>query len=91
MGARTEDYQSLSSQNFAMLGLLCLYESTRDPKYLAAARGVLEFVVRYLHDGEGRLLHHRMDGRIAWPTDPEYYCTGCNLHFLYVLRRFWEI
>jgi len=26
-----------------------------------------------------------MDGRIALPEDREYFCSGCNLQFLYVL------
>lgn len=31
------------------------------------------------------VLHHWMDGRIALPTDTEFFCGGCNLQLLYVL------
>ena len=33
----------------------------------------------------GALLHHRIDGRIAAPTDPTFFCSGCNLQTLYAL------
>ena len=26
-----------------------------------------------------------MDGNIAVPEDPEFFCSGCNLQLLYVL------
>jgi hypothetical protein len=26
-----------------------------------------------------------MDGRVAVPADPEYFCSGCNLQFLYAI------
>lgn len=31
------------------------------------------------------LLHHWIDGRLALPTDPTFFCSGCNLQALYVL------
>lgn len=31
------------------------------------------------------LLHHVVDGRLANPTDPTLFCSGCNLQSLYVL------
>ncbi|MCC6214385.1 MAG: hypothetical protein IT376_05925 [Polyangiaceae bacterium] len=31
------------------------------------------------------VLHHRIDGRVALPSDPEFFCSGCNLQLLYVL------
>ena len=31
------------------------------------------------------LLHHVVDGRLANPTDPTVFCSGCNLQALYVL------
>ncbi len=36
------------------------------------------------------LLHHWIDGRIAHPDDPDYFCSGCNLQTLYVLRYLQE-
>jgi hypothetical protein len=34
----------------------------------------------------GGILHHWIDGRSALPTDPEYFCSGCNLQILYVMQ-----
>jgi len=31
------------------------------------------------------ILHHWMDGRIALPSDPEFFCDGCNHQLLYLL------
>ncbi len=31
------------------------------------------------------VLHHWMDGRLAVPTDPEFFCSGCNLQLLYIM------
>ncbi|MCC6528274.1 MAG: hypothetical protein IT373_36860 [Polyangiaceae bacterium] len=31
------------------------------------------------------VLHHFMDGRAALPTDPEFFCSGCNLQLLHVM------
>ena len=31
------------------------------------------------------VLHHLMDGEIAVPEDPEFFCSGCNLQLLYVM------
>ena len=31
------------------------------------------------------LLHHEVDGRLALPTDPTFFCSGCNLQTLYVV------
>ena len=31
------------------------------------------------------LLHHVVDGRLALPTDPVLFCSGCNLQTLYVV------
>jgi len=31
------------------------------------------------------VLHHWMDGRLALPSDPEFFCSGCNLQLLYVM------
>jgi hypothetical protein len=33
----------------------------------------------------GGLLHHFIDGRVALPSDPTYFCSGCNLQTLYVM------
>ncbi len=31
------------------------------------------------------VLHHVIDGRLALPEDPSFFCAGCNLQTLYVL------
>ncbi|MBN1945954.1 MAG: AGE family epimerase/isomerase [Bradymonadales bacterium] len=86
MGAQTEDYSTLSSQNYLAMALLVLYQDTGDAAYLSEAISVLDVIRRTFYDLEqGRLLHHVMDGRIALPTDPEYFCSGCNLQTLYIL------
>lgn len=33
----------------------------------------------------GGMLHHWIDGRIALPSDAEFFCSGCNLQMLYVM------
>jgi hypothetical protein len=33
----------------------------------------------------GGMLHHWIDGRPALPSDPTFFCSGCNLELLYVL------
>lgn len=87
MGATTDDYSTLSSQNYLMMALGLLAQDTGDARYLDEALFVLEFVRTRLFDPQrGRLLHHFIDGRIALPTDPEFFCAGCNLQTLYVLR-----
>lgn len=86
MGAKTDDYSTLSSQNYLTLALTLLYQNTHRPVYFDEALFVLEFVRTHLYDAAtGHLLHHFIDGRIALPSDPEYFCTGCNLQFLYAV------
>lgn len=86
MGAKTDDYSTLSSQNYLTLTLMLMYESTQKRQYLDEAAAVLEFVRGHLYDAaSGRVLHHYIDGRVALPTDPEFFCSGCNLQLLYVL------
>lgn len=87
MGAQTDDYSTLSSTNYLMLALALLYQQTGDPGYRAEIDVLLGFVEDYLWvPGDGRVYHHWMDGRLAVPDDPEYYCIGCNLQLLYIIR-----
>jgi hypothetical protein len=83
MGAQTDDYSTLSSQNYVILSLSMLYELTGEDAYRSEIKDVAAFIEDYLYQ-DGRILHHWMDGKIAEPTDPEYFCSGCNLQFLYV-------
>lgn len=86
MGATTDDYVTLSSQNYLTLAMLVLYQNTRDLRYFDEAIDILDFARTRLYDAaHGRLLHHWMDGRIAQPEDLSYWCSGCNLQYLYTL------
>jgi len=84
MGATTDDYETLSAQNYTLLALARLTEITGDLAYRDEIPEILGFIDGWLLV-DGRLLHHWMDGRVAIPSDPEYFCTGCNLQFLYVM------
>jgi len=87
MGAKTDDYTTLSSQNYLTLALTLLFQNTAQARYFDEALYVLDFVRTRLFDpASGHLLHHFIDGRIALPSDPEYFCTGCNLQFLYAVH-----
>jgi hypothetical protein len=83
MGAKTDDYSTLSSQNYTMMALALLYEITGDSRFRDEIAEVAAFIEEYLWV-DGKILHHWMDGRVAIPSDPEYFCTGCNLQFLFV-------
>lgn len=86
MGAKTDDYSTLSSQNYLTLALTLLYENTQDRRFFDEAIEVLRFIRTRLYDpAQHRVLHHFIDGRIASPSDPEYFCTGCNYQLLYVV------
>jgi hypothetical protein len=93
MGAKTDDYSTLSSQNYLTLALLLMSEThtavgkiAEGRAYLDEALFVLDFVrTKLFSAAEAKLLHHYIDGRLALPTDPEYFCAGCNLQFLYVV------
>lgn len=86
MGAKTDDYSTLSSQNYLTLALAVMYEATGDRQYWDEGMFVFDFVRTHLYDpATGHLLHHWIDGRIAVPTDPEYFCTGCNFQFIYAI------
>ena len=70
-----------------MLSLLLLYENTRDARYLDEALRLLELVEQHLFDhAAGKIVHHWIDGRPALPTDPDYFCSGCNLQTLYIIQ-----
>lgn len=116
MGATTDDYSTLSSQNYTMLALMLLYQITGEERFLEECDPILDFTRDLLQgdscasdliyyecdpacEGElaclkGRcfpdachcgVLHHWMDGRLAVATDPEFFCSGCNLQLLYIM------
>ncbi|MCC6747863.1 MAG: hypothetical protein IT371_09415 [Deltaproteobacteria bacterium] len=89
MGAKTDDYTTLSAQNYTLLALAIFHQVTGEPGFRQEVLDILAFLRTHLLDG-GRVLHHWMDGRRALPTDREYYCSGCNLQLLYLIWRLGE-
>jgi len=87
MGATTDDYSTLSVHNYFSLAMIQLHILTGEQVYLDEAVEILEgFIHGYLYQpSEHILVHHWMDGAIAQPTHVEYFCSGCNLQYLYVL------
>jgi hypothetical protein len=86
MGATTDDYSTLSVHNYLSLGLMQLHVRTGEQLYLDEAVEILLFIRDYLYNPDDHLItHHWMDGAIAQPTHVEYFCSGCNLQFLYVV------
>lgn len=89
MGAMTDDYKTLSSQNYAMLAFMTLYENTSDGAWLDEVDSLLAFIESHLLV-DGRVLHHWMDGAVAVPEHHEYYCSGCNFQLLYAIQMYWK-
>jgi hypothetical protein len=48
MGAQTDDYTTLSSQNYLMFALMLLYQITEEDKYLDEMNPVLDFLENHL-------------------------------------------
>jgi hypothetical protein len=89
-GAQTSDYTTFSSQNFTMMAFAIAYQITGDARFKQEIVDILAWIRTTLFVDElvgGRVLHHWMDGRLAIPTDPEFYCSGCQLQFLYLVWR----
>jgi hypothetical protein len=84
MGATDDDYSTLSSQNYLMLGLIAAYQNTGEQWYLEEIDAILGFIEDKLLD-EGKILHHWVNGRPANDEDPWLYCLGCNFQTLYIL------
>jgi hypothetical protein len=86
MGATTDDYTTLSAMNYTLFAFSLLIQITGKQVYRDEIDSILDFIRLYLFVPEdGRVYHHWMDGRLAVPEDPEYYCIGCNLQLLYVI------
>ncbi len=116
MGAQSDDYSTLSAQNYLMLSQMLLYKISGDKTYLEQMDPVVAFLRDRLQgqscysdihlsdcqpecgvtqaclkqecfddDCHQGILHHWMDGRAAVPSDPEFFCSGCNLQLLYLL------
>ena len=83
-GAKDEDYSTLSSQNYLMMGLWVAYEASGEQKYLAEIDKLMGFIGGKLL-AKGRIMHHWVNGRAANEQDKYPYCLGCNLQTLYIL------
>ncbi len=59
-GAQTDDYSTLSAQNYLMMALMMLHEITDDPAYLLEVDAILDFVEGHLV-GEWCLSHVHLD------------------------------
>ncbi|MBW1810454.1 MAG: hypothetical protein JRJ19_14835 [Deltaproteobacteria bacterium] len=51
MGAQTDNYSTLSSQNYLMLTLMLLYQLTEDPAFLLEIDPILDFIDQNLQGG----------------------------------------
>ena len=86
MGATTDDYTTFSSQNYTIFALALLAQITNKQTYHEEVQALVGFINDYLFVPEdGKVYHHWMDGHLAVPDDPEYYCSGCSLQLLYLL------
>ena len=91
MGAKTNDYTTLSSQNYTLMALSLLHRYTGDAAIKQEILGILKFLRTHLLHTDGRVLHHWIDGA-AVTTDHEVaYCSGCNLQLLYIIWRLPEL
>ena len=85
-GAETDEYGTLSAQNYLMIGLMLLHENTGDQAFLDEVLAMLSFIQAKLYVAEiQKIVHHWIDGRPALETDPDFFCSGCNLQVLYIL------
>ncbi len=71
-GAQTDDYTTLSSQNYLMMALMLLYEVTGEAAYLVEVDDVLDFLETYMV-GEWCLSHFHTDD-CASPCDDGDVC-----------------
>ncbi len=71
-------YESLSTNSYAALALLRLFEATQKPVYRERALGVFDFIDRDLY-ADGIVYHHVYRGRRA---TGDIWCTGCNWRVL---------
>jgi len=84
-GAVDEDYATLSSQNYLMIGLWLAYATTGEQRYLNDIDLILGWIETHLFVDEV-LKHHWVNGRTANEEDLYDFCSGCNLQTLYIYR-----
>ena len=75
-GAQTDEYSTLSSQNYLLLGLMEMYRNTGDEIYRNEVVRLLQSIRTRLYSESDRLLvHHWVDGRPAGHDDPDFFCS----------------
>lgn len=84
IGATDEDYTTLSSQNYLMLGLWTAFIETSELTHLKDIHLIMEWLEAHLLI-DGVIVHHWMNGCPADETNPYDFCSGCNLQTLYLL------
>jgi hypothetical protein len=77
-------YESLSTNSYAALAFLRLYEATGDPAYRSRALAVFDFISRDLY-ADGVVYHHLYRGR---RSSGDIWCVGCNWRVLAELMEF---
>lgn len=73
------EYISLSSHNYLTLALLQLFDETQDPTYMRKAQRTVDFIITRLYNNG--IVYHDLRNNVR----ANYYCTGCNFQFLFVL------
>jgi len=71
-------YESLSTNSYAALAFLRLFEATHQPEYRDRAVKIFDFIKRDLYAG-GIVYHHLYRGRRA---AGDIWCSGCNWRLL---------
>ncbi len=85
-GAQTDEYSTLSSQNYLIMGLMELYKHTGDAAYRDEVVRLLQSIRERLYSpDDGLIVHHWIDGRPAHEGDKTFFCSGCNLQVLFIL------
>lgn len=84
MGSKTDDYSTLSSQNYLMIALIYGYEITGDINFIKEVSHIMGFLEEKLFNGR-LLTHHWLNGGPAKENELYYYCLGCNMQTLYIL------
>jgi hypothetical protein len=74
-------YQSLSTNSYAALALLRLFQATHTTAYRQRAMAIFDFINHDLY-ADGVVYHHLYRGK---PATGDIWCSGCNWRVLSVL------
>ncbi len=76
MGAQTDDYSTLSSQNYTLLALLLFYEITGEKRFLAEYNGIVSFLADRLYGEFCRSEVFHDPGSCDPQCGPDEVCLG---------------